>query len=595
MTGCYHLFILCIISSLLASLCELIIPRIISFAIDTVLGGSSADSSSLPQAIIEKLNINIHGDNTILIFAVVICVLAALLGIFKYGEAVFDRKGSEKLAKNMRDGLFGHIVHLPFSWFSKQKTGDIIQRCTSDVELVRDFLSEQLTYVVTTVIMIALSLVFMFSVNIVVATVSLMFVPLIVAFSLIFHMKISNQFEKADENEGKLSAICQENLTGVRVVRAFGQERYEISKYKKQNDLYTNDWIRLGKILSVYWAVGDIISGIQVMSVLVASTVLCVSGTLSVGELVSLVLYNSMLVWPVRSLGRTISEMSKAGVSLKRIDGIMSAETEKDAPDAVECDPEGDISFSHVSYSFGGEKKVLDDVSFTVKKGQTVGIIGMTGSGKSTLVSLLCRLYDLDEGDGKITINGTDIRNIKLESLRKNVGIVLQEPFLFSRTLKENIGISFNAIEEHEFEIKEAVRESCLEDTIDNFTQGYDTKVGERGVTLSGGQKQRTAIARLLATDPPIMIFDDSLSAVDSETDAKIRRAIVEHSRDKTVFIISHRTQTIAGSDFIIVLSGGKIAESGTHEELMKEHGIYRKLYDIQHSFATEAAEEVSA
>ncbi|MBQ2278696.1 MAG: ATP-binding cassette domain-containing protein, partial [Clostridia bacterium] len=243
----------------------------------------------------------------------------------------------------------------------------------------------------------------------------------------------------------------------------------------------------------------------------------------------------------------------------------------------------------HVSFAYdkrtssdGEPHEILRDVSLEIKRGTTVGILGMTGSGKSTLVSLLCRLYELPENSGTITLSGTDIRKIKASSLRKNIGIVLQEPFLFSRTLRENIGMTFENLQENESLITEAARAACLDETIRNFTAGYETTVGERGVTLSGGQKQRTAIARLLAAAPPVMIFDDSLSAVDSETDAKIRAALREKTADSTVILISHRIQTLMAADKIVVMTGGRITESGTHEELLKAGGIYKTINDIQ-------------
>ena len=334
------------------------------------------------------------------------------------------------------------------------------------------------------------------------------------------------------------------------------------------------------------------ISGLQVMIVLVLGSVLCVKGQMSVGDLIAIVSYNSMLIWPVRQLGRVISEMSKAGVSVGRINEIIDAEEETDVPDAVDADMSGDIVFDHVSFAYENSPKILDDVSLTIKKGSTVGIIGMTGSGKSTLVSLLCRLYELPENCGKITVSGLDIRKIKASSLRKNIGIVLQEPFLFSRTIRENIGITLDDIAEHDQHIMDAAASACISDAIENFSDGYDTMVGERGVTLSGGQKQRTAIARLLLQNTPVMIFDDSLSAVDSETDAKIRHALREKTAEATVILISHRIQTLAYADNISVMNGGKIVERGTHEELLKKGGIYKNIFDIQTSGMTDESEE---
>ncbi|MBR5253327.1 MAG: ABC transporter ATP-binding protein [Clostridia bacterium] len=582
--GCSHLFFICIIASLLSSLCELIMPKIISFTVDSVIGDEAINLPAPLMSLIDKVGGIEYLRDNLWIFAALILLFAVLMGIFKYCETVFNRKGSETLVETMRNRLFSHIERLPFSWYMKNQTGDIIQRCTSDVEMVKSFLSDQLTSIISTVMLIVMSLFFMYTISVPLATIALISIPIIIAYSAVFHGKIGARWEECDNNEGKLSAICQENLTGVRVVRAFGREKYEVDKYQKQNDIYTNTWIKLGMTLSLFWGTGDLISGVQVMAILIGGTVLCVRGDLSVGDFIAIVSYNAMLTWPVRSLGRVISEMSKAGVSIGRIGDIMNAEAETDAPDAVDCMADGDIVFENVTFSYDGSAKILDDVSLTIPKGTTLGILGMTGSGKSTLVSLLCKLYELPEGCGSITVSGTDVRRIKRESLRKNIGIVLQEPFLFSRTLGENIGITFRDPAAMTAEIKEAARAACLDETIESFTAGYDTMVGERGVTLSGGQKQRTAIARLLAQKTPVMIFDDSLSAVDSETDAKIRRALREKTADSTVIIISHRIQTLMSADNIIVMAGGKIVERGTHDDLIREGGIYKRINDIQSS-----------
>jgi len=588
--GCRHFFVLCIISSMFASLCELLCPKLISFTVDTVLGGEVSSLPGIFDPLIESVGGTDYLRSNLWIIAIVILVIAVLMGLGKYFEAVFNRKGSETLVENMRNRLFGHIGRLPFSWHMKNQTGDIIQRCTSDVETIKAFLSEQLTSILSTVLLIVMSLFFMYSINTTLATIALISIPVIVAYSAIFHGKIGKGFLECDENEGKLSSIVQENLTGVRVVRAFGREKYEVDKYTKQNNFYADCWVKLGLFMSLFWCAGDLLSALQSMLVLVLGTVFCVRGDMTVGDLIAIISYNTMLTWPVRSLGRVISEMSKAGISIGRVGEILAAEEESDSPDAVDCDPTGDIVFDHVSFSYDGSAEILRDISMTIKGGSTVGILGMTGSGKSTLVSLLTRLYELGENSGRLTISGTDVGKIKASSLRKNIGIVLQEPFLFSRTLRENIGITFDDPAAHEDDIRLAAKAACLDETIESFTQGYDTVVGERGVTLSGGQKQRTAIARLLTQNTPVMIFDDSLSAVDSETDAKIRKSLRELSgdREKTVILISHRIQTLMSADRIFVMANGRIVEEGTHDSLIAHGGIYKKISDIQTGTADE-------
>ena len=334
------------------------------------------------------------------------------------------------------------------------------------------------------------------------------------------------------------------------------------------------------QLMSAYWASADVLTGLQVLTVIALGSYACINGTMTAGGFIAMTSYNIMLMWPVRQLGRVISEMSKAGISIERLRYIMNSETETDKADAKEPPMDRDIVFDHVSFAYpGGSGEVLHDVSFTVPAGKTIGILGGTGSGKSTLMGLLTRLYELPPEDGKITVGGVDIADIKAAYLRKNIGIVLQEPYLFSRTLSENIGIADDADMKA---IRRAARAASIDDAITSFTAGYDTFVGERGVTLSGGQKQRTAIAQMLVRHSPVMIFDDSLSAVDAETDMKIRAALPETTGSATVILIAHRITTLMNADNIIVLDKGRIRESGTHEELLKMNGLYRRIYDLQ-------------
>ena len=364
----------------------------------------------------------------------------------------------------------------------------------------------------------------------------------------------------------------------VRVVRAFGRERYEEEKFNGKNQRFSQLWIRLGKLLSVYWASGTLLTCLQVMVIVVAGACECVAGRMTLGSFVAFVTYNEALAWPVRSLGRVLSDMSKAGVSMDRVGYILNAREERDLPDAVDA-VNGDIVFDHVSFAYDGQP-VLEDVSFTIHQGETFAILGGTGSGKSTLVHLLDRLYDLPEGGGSITIGGVDIRRMKRESLRRQIGLVLQEPFLFSQTVGENIcAVRPDAGDEA---MHRAAAVACVDEAISAFPQGYDTVVGERGVTLSGGQKQRVAIARMLMQQAPIMVFDDSLSAVDAETDAKIRTALRDTLHSATVLLISHRVTTLMQADRILVLDGGRVSALGAHRELIDRPGIYRDIYDIQ-------------
>ena len=577
--GSKHYFVISIIATLLVNTLDMLTPQLIRTTVDSVIGNEPLDVPAFVENMVEQIGGVGYLKSHLWIIAVLVVLIALASAVCRYLYTLYNSKGAERFVRTMRNRLFSHIQHLPFSWHMKNQTGDIIQRCTSDVDMIKNFISEQLTAVFRIVMMIGLSLFFMFSMNPKLTWVAVIFVPVVVTYSTFFHSKIRDRFTQCDENEGVLSTIAQENLTGIRVVRAFGREKFEKDRFEKQNNIYTDEWMKLCTVLSLFWGTGDLVSGLQIMLIVVLGSYFCVHGDMTAGEFIAFVSYNTMLIWPVRSLGRTISEMSKASVSVERLRYIMNSEAEHDKEDAGTPDLNGDIVFEHVTFGYG-DIPVLRDMSFTIPKGTTFGILGGTGSGKSTLMHLMNRLYDLPEENGRITIGGVDIADMKGEWVRKNIGMVLQEPFLFSRTIGENIGITKDKMTLSE--IREAAAIACVDRSVMEFTNGYDTVVGERGVTLSGGQKQRTAIARMLVQKTPIMVFDDSLSAVDAQTDAMIRKALQEKLKEATVVLIAHRVTTLMQADCIMVLDKGQIAEMGSHEELMAKNGIYRKIYDMQ-------------
>lgn len=509
---------------------------------------------------------------------VILCSGGAVL--FWHYYNLLTIKGGEVFVENMRNTLYHHILTLPAKWHSDNQTGDIIQRCTMDVETVKAFLSDQMVQLVSMVLSIVMSACFMYGVNPTLTLICSVSVSIIIASSLLFFKKFSALNLEVQNSEGLLSTLAQENLTGVRVVRAFGREHAEQKRFSAQNEKVTNQWIHMGGIMSAYWSAMDIVSGSTMMLILAVGSYQCVKSDFTVGGLMAVVSYLVFMMRPARGLGRLISEMSKANASMTRLRAVLAAEPEKDLPGADEPPMNGDICFDHVSFAYPGQTEILHDVSFTVPAGTTLGILGNTGSGKSTLASLLARLLPLEPDQGTITVGGRDIRTMKASWVRKNTGYVLQEPFLFSKSIADNLSITNPDLSRAE--IEEAAAHACLSETIAHFSKGYDTFVGERGVTLSGGQKQRTAIARTLTEKTPILIFDDSLSAVDAETDVKIRENLKKYMEDTTVILISHRITTLMAADNILVLEDGRITGFGTHEELMKKPGLYQTICQIQ-------------
>ncbi len=552
-----------------------------SYALDWVLLGQDP---SLPAWLFDWLRSLGPVARSYWICGLFFFLFTALNGLFTYFRRMHVAKGAEHTAKAMRDMLYRKLNSVPYDYHKHVSTGDLVQRCTSDVDTVRQFITNQFVEIVRISVMFAVAAALMFAIRWEMALISMIVMPILAVSSFLYFRYVQKYFTEVDEAEGALSTAIQENLTGVRVVRAFGQQRAEYDKFTKLNGDFRKKNIRLVNLLGFYWGSSDAIGYLQIALSLVFGILFYVKtrgsdNPFSLGDVYLFLALTSRLTWPVRQLGRVLADMGKTTVSLDRLNEIMNADDETEPGEArTDLDLHGDIAFSHVSFGYDSENDVLDDISFTAKSGQTIGILGSTGSGKSSLVQLLQRLYLTSRGE--ITINGTPINDIDHALLRKNIAIVLQEPFLYSRSIRENIMLT--SPDADEAELFEAAREAAVHDVIVKFADGYDTVVGERGVTLSGGQQQRVAIARALMQKAPIMIFDDSMSAVDTETDAKIREALRRHHGDGILFIISHRITTLCEADRILVLDHGKLVQNGTHEQLLREEGLYRRIAEIQ-------------
>lgn len=573
-------FLAAAICVLLAICASYAIPFVTSFTLDYVIKGD-ASGLRLPDFLLRWLD-GLGGRDYFLshlyLCAIALVGFTMINGLFTFLRRREIAFASEGVAKTLRDRLYRHLEDVPYDYHKHVSTGDLVQRCTSDVNTIRRFISVQLMEVVRTVLMIVVAIVVMFSIHPAMALISMALMPLLTLSSFIYFKYVRRYFTESDEAEGRLSTMLQENLTGIRVVRAFGQQRAELERFTKIDMDFRDKTYRLIRLLGYYWGCSDCAGYLQIALSLVAGVLFVARGEFSLGNVTLFTTYTGMLTWPVRQLGRILADMGKAAVSLGRLDEILSAPVETEPGRSERADLCGDIVFDHVCFGYDRYDDVLRDVSFTVRQGETIGILGSTGSGKSSLVQLLQRLYRV--ASGSITINGTNIDDIEHGHLRRNIGIVLQEPFLYSRTILDNIRI-VNPDASLD-EVHEVARIASVHDVIESFELGYDTIVGERGVTLSGGQQQRVAIARTLMQKARILIFDDSMSAVDTETDAAIRRALHDMRHDGITFIISHRITTLCEADRILVLDDGRLVQEGTHRELMAEEGLYSRIAAIQ-------------
>jgi ATP-binding cassette subfamily B protein len=520
-------------------------------------------------------------------------LLALVQGSFTFLSGRLAALTAEGITVRLRNYLFDQIQRLSFTYHDHTPTGELIQRSTSDVEAMRRFFADQAIGAGRIVLLFVVNLAGLFYLNWQLALLSILVVPVIVVMSVFFFRKVSAAYERFQEQDAVLSTTLQENLTGVRVVKAFARQEYERDKFEADN---WEKFVRGRRLLvmhSLYWPISDILCAFQMLGGFFAAALMAINGTITVGTYLA---YHGMVIlviWPMRNLGRLIVQMSTGLVSFGRVSKVIAEEREPleegafAPPDCVE----GRIAFKQIGFAYEGDERVLHDISFDCEPGQAVALLGSTGSGKTTLVNLLPRFYDYTSGS--LTLDGVELKDYPRHFLRQQIGIVEQEPFLFSRTIGENIAYGVNRKVSDE-EVEAAAQAAAIHDSIVTFPDGYNTLVGEKGVTLSGGQKQRVAIARTLLKDPCILILDDSTSSVDTETEAEIRAALEHLMQGRTTFIIAHRIQSVMNADLILVLDKGRIVQRGTHEELMAQEGIYRRIYEMQARIEVELERELA-
>ena len=582
------LFVLALVCTLVVVVIDFITPILLAETLDYYLMDKPSRMPAFFNNWVDAIGGREFMARNLWIMGALLILLNLINGVFNFGKGRAQSVAGENVSLTLREKLYGHIQHLPFSYHVRAETGDLIQRCTSDVETVRRFLAMQLLSIVSAVVSIAVALYYMLTENVALALISMVMVPGLFLFAFLFFKLVIKHFRISDEAEGKMSAVLQENLTGVRVVRAFGRQEYEVEKFDAASSNLRVKNFKLSKLLATYWATSDAMSMTQSMVTLIVCIFFVIRGEITIGTMTIFTSYVWKLLWPIRQLGRILSDAGKSLVSLERIDEILRTPEEPAEPNAIKPPLNGDIVVDHVTFGYEKGRDVLKDLSFTIKAGQTVAILGATGSGKSSIVHLIQRLFEPSEG--KITIGGVDINDIDRYYLRSRVGLVLQEPFLYSKTIRENIGIAVRDATDDA--IDRAVSDAEAKSFITESEQGFETVVGERGVTLSGGQKQRVAIARTLMKENDILIFDDSLSAVDTETDARIREALKKRGGQETTIIISHRINTLSAANQIIVLEDGHVSEMGTHDQLTHSGGLYSRIFHIQTELEDEYKEE---
>ena len=588
-------------SLVLATVITFGVPLVGSATIDYAVATKAVDADTplLIRIMLRALGGAEHLRAHLWLAPLAMVALSLVSGAFSYLKGWQASLASDGIARRLKDDLYDHLNRLPAHYHDRTDTGDLVQRCTSDVETARQFLATQVMEIGNAAILTVSALPLLLSLNVPMTLVSFALIGPIIAYGYIYFRKIQHLFKAVDEAEGALTAVIQENLTGIRVVRAFARQEFERAKFAAPNARYRDLSLRMLRHMSWYWSISDVVALSQIGLTLLVGAHWIVEGKLTVGILFAFLSYLGIMLWPVRQMGRILTDLGKTSVALTRIKEILAVERESEPPaSSVPPLPEllsgaitvRDLHFAHASRSSNAPGAgALNGISFAVSPGESLAILGPSGAGKSTLMHLLLRLYDYTQGS--IQLDGRELSSLPRQWVRAQIGVVMQEPFLFSKSLRDNLRLGRGSALDHE--IEEAARAACIHETILTFEHGYNTLVGERGITLSGGQRQRMAIARAVLKRPPLLILDDAMSAIDGETESLILDALKERRGRATTLVIAHRLSTLVHADRVIVLDHGRIIQTGTHTELIAVEGLYRRLWKIQTNVEAELKKEL--
>ncbi len=572
-------YILIVFLMFLINVLSLIAPIVIGYTTDYLLANEVSELTTAQKIIQNLLGGYENIKENVWLLGMLIVLVGLAVAVLNFLKGRNTAILGENIAEEIRNELFKHLINLPYSYFNNINTGDIIQRCTSDVDNIRMFLSMQIVEAIRISSLVIVALVYMLNINAKLSLYGTFLLPFAFIIGLAFVKLFDKTFKEFEEKEGRVNTVIQENASGVRVVKACNNQIFEIEKFDEVNYDFMLALRKLLRAFATFWSSTDFLCITQYSIAVLAGAYYGYKGIITTGEYIVFITYCTMVIWPVRQLGRILSEIGKTKVSYERLKEIFDTPVEIDLDCGEKPNIDGDIEFKNFNFKFEDEESyTLKNINLKIKKGENVGILGSIGSGKSTLMHMLLRLHNYDEGS--ITINNHEIKNINKLHLRNNIGMALQDNFLYGKTIIENLKIANPQISNEEvFDITEIAH---IHKTFEKFSEGYETQVGEKGVTLSGGQKQRATIARTLLKKTGILIFDDSLSAVDAETDANIRKNLKKINNDVTTIIIAQRINTIMECDKIVVMDKGEITHIGTHDELINVDGIYKEVWDIQ-------------